>query len=194
MTNKIITVFFSTNGVPQTGLTPTIDIFLLDPLFPAINTLVVNDGASVEIGEGWYRYDFATYDPYSNYVFIFDGGATLSDCDRYKVGGNDSFVEDISSGVWDEPAASHLTIGTTGFVLSAIKSDTTTIIISVAAATALIQTLLKYERNRTRIDTGAMTLTVYDDDCVTPLTVFDLKDSAGAPSVLEVCERKPLGC
>jgi stress response protein SCP2 len=61
--------------------------------------------------------------------------------------------------------------------------------VSQSAITLLIELLLKYERNRTRIDVAQATLTIYDNDNVTPLTVFSLKDHMGNPSVAEVCER-----
>ena len=55
----------------------------------------------------------------------------------------------------------------------------------------IVNTLLKYEKNRTRVDKNAFTLTVYDDDGVTPLKVFNLKDFTGAASYTEVAERMP---
>ena len=45
---------------------------------------------------------------------------------------------------------------------------------------------------RTRIDPTSKTLTVYDEDCTTILRVFNLYDSTGTPSVVDVCERKPV--
>lgn len=194
MANKILTVHFTTSGLPTIGLTPTIDIYELDPINPNTNTLIVNDGATVEIGLGWYRYDFTLYNPTKSYIYTFDGGNTLTDCERFKIGGNESYVEDISSEVWNEPSTDHLTAGSTGFLLTQIKSDTTSIMISQVALTSLVNTVLKYERNRTKIDTNAATLTVYDDDCTTPLTVFNLRDHLGNPSISEICERSPQGC
>lgn len=55
----------------------------------------------------------------------------------------------------------------------------------------IVQTLLKYQANRTRVDQTTKTLTVYDDDDVTPIRVFDLHNFAGAASVTEVAERMP---
>lgn len=192
--SKIITVHYTANGAPMTGLSPVIDIFKLDPVDPTSNVHVVVGGATTEIGLGFYRYDYVFYDPTSSYVFSFDGGSILSDCDRYKYGGNESYVEDISQEVWNEPAIAHTQAGSTGFVLQQIKADTTTIQVSEAAITTLITTLLKYERNRTKIDVAAAQLIIYDDDCITPLTTFDLRDFSGMPSVQEVCERVPQTC
>lgn len=189
MATKVITVHFTSAGIPVTGLTPLVDIWEVNP-----DSQVVNNGVCVEVGQGWYRYNFTTYDYTKSYVFTFDGGGTLTACDRYKVGGNESYVEDISYEVWEEPGASHTTAGTTGQILNLIKADTSTIIIDVAAVKVLVETLIKLETGRTKVDTIAKTLTIYDDDCVTPLIVFDLLDSGGNPSVTEVCERKPQFC
>ncbi len=188
---KIITSFFTKFSVPQTGLSPTVRIWLLDPLVPATNTLVVNNDPLVEIGDGFYRYNFSTYDPIQNYVIRVDGGATLPDNERYSTASNESFSDDVAKSVWDEPALSHVAAGTMGLLESQIKADTTSISISMTSAISLITTLVKYGKNRTRIDTTANTLTIYDDNGITPLKVFDLKDEAGAPSVLNVAERNP---
>ena len=126
--------------------------------------------------------------------FTIDGGALLNACERYKISGNESYVEDIAPAVWEETATNHVAAGTTGLLLSQINANVASILISEAAMTVLLNTLVKYERNRTKIDTNAATLTIYDDDCVTPLTVFDLRDFNGMPSVQEVCERVPQGC
>lgn len=194
MPNKLLTAHFTSGGLPQLGLTPTIDIFELDPLVPIQNTQIVTADPTVEIGMGWYRYDFLTYNPRKTYVFSFDGGNTLVDCDRYKYGGNESYVEDISAGVWDESAIDHTDIGTTGLMLNQIKADTGSLVVSAATIVTLLNLLLKYERNRTMIDVANSQLIIFDDDCVTPLTIFDLKDFNGMPSVQEVCQRVPIDC
>lgn len=194
MANKLITVHYTSNGLPQIGLTPTIDIYQLNPNIPLSNILVVSNGSTVEIGMGWYRFDFLAYDPTKNYVFTFDGGPTLSDCERYKYGGNESYVEEISSGVWDETITDHTQVGSTGLTLNQIKADTASILISEATMTALLNLLLKYERNRTKIDVANAQLIVYDDNCTDILQVFNLLDFNGMPSVETVCQRVPVGC
>jgi len=55
----------------------------------------------------------------------------------------------------------------------------------------ILQLLLKYAGNKTQIDQSTFTLTVYDNDSVTPIKVFDLKDLSGNPSITEVAERIP---
>lgn len=193
----IINSFFTDVGVPRTGLSPTLRIW---EVAVGSHTLVVTDDPMIEVGGGFYKYNFATYDPDKNYVVRSDGGAVLDDSERYEVAATeelkieDSEITKIVNGVWDETATSHLSSGSTGEVLSQIKADTTSLSVSVVTINSLINTMLKYERNRTRIDVAAKTLTVFDDDCVTPLTIFNLKDSSGNASVSEVCERKPTTC
>lgn len=192
MARKIITAFFTHLSQPKTGLTPTIDIWELDPTNPAVNTLVVNDGSVTEIGGGWYRYDFLTYDYDKDYTMTIDGGAAgLTPQERYKIASNDSFQEDISHETWNATATDFIGAGTMGLLQNQTAADAASIKIDVTSALSLITTLLKYETNRTRIDKVAKTLTVYDDDGTSILKVFDLKDSNGLASVTEVCERSP---
>lgn len=193
----IINSFFTDIGVPRTGLSPTVRIWEVDV---SAHSLVVTDAAMTEVGGGFYKYDFTTYDTTKNYVIRSDGGAILADSERYEVAATeelkveDAVITDIVNGVWDETATNHLTAGSTGEMLSQIKADTGSLAISIVTINSLINTLLKYEKNRTKIDVAAKTLTIFDDDCVTPLTVFNLKDSSGNASVAEVCDRVPSTC
>jgi hypothetical protein len=100
----------------------------------------------------------------------------------------------IANAVWDEASTDHLLAGSTGELLAQIKADTGSVSISNIALTSLVTTLLKYERNRTKIDTVNKQMIIYDDDCSTILHTFDLKDSTGAPSVTSICERRPPSC
>jgi hypothetical protein len=192
----IISSFFTNNGNPQTGLTPTIRIW--EVVGVGSDTLIVNNAPMVETGDGFYKYNFVAYDASKDYVFRTDGGGTLPAGERYQSGTiitaqvEATSITNIAANVWDVPNASHLIPGSTGQNLAQIKADTTFISVSIPTINNLLNTLLKYEKNRTRIDVVAKTLTVYDDDEVTPLTVFNLKDSVGAPSVVDVCERDPI--
>lgn len=103
-------------------------------------------------------------------------------------------VDAIANAVWDEQAVDHTTAGSMGMIINEIKADTGATSISNAALVTLVNTLLKYERNRTKIDAVNKQMIIYDDDCTTVLHVFDLKDSNGNPSVAEVCERRPTTC
>jgi hypothetical protein len=54
-----------------------------------------------------------------------------------------------------------------------------------------IDELLKYQKNKSVIDPVAFTLTIYDDDGITPIRVFDLKDQNGIASVESIFQRIP---
>lgn len=69
------------------------------------------------------------------------------------------------------------------------KNTTLAALTSITDATNL---LLKYQENRTVIDKLNNTLTVYDDDGVTPILTFTLLNSLGSPSTDEVAERVPV--
>ena len=189
---KIITVHFTTNGAPRSGLQPVIEVRALGST-PTSSTIVALSTMD-EVANGWYRFDVADSDPTKNYIFNIDGGDTLNNNDRYKYGGNESYAEDITTTVLDEPLIEHTVTGSLADSVLKIKADTASIMINEAGLATLLNTLLKYQRNRTKIDTAEATLTIYDDDCTTPLTVFHLHDFNGMPSVQEVCERVPTDC
>ena len=67
----------------------------------------------------------------------------------------------------------------------ATKSQTETI-------NTLCVYIKKLENNRLKIDATANTLTIYEDDGVIPLRVFNLKDSVGAPANENIYERVPV--
>jgi hypothetical protein len=205
-----INSLYTSNGIPTSGLSPTIRIWEVDG---AIQTLIVGfstgtgqatDGAMTEIfdsgsppaSDGFYTFLFTDtigYDPTKKYLIRTDGGASLPDADRYQSGAIDPIEENIINGVWDEELApDHLGTGTAGLILSEVKADTTALSLDLTDVEALVSLLLKYDTNRTKIDDTTKTLTVYDDDCVTVLRTFQLLDQNGNPSTDSVCERKPI--
>ena len=72
-----------------------------------------------------------------------------------------------------------------------IQTDIDAIQIDISNLGAFVDDLIKYQRNRSLIDPVNFTLTIFDDDGVTPLTVFDLKDENGVASCTSVFERIP---
>ena len=191
MAQKIVTVNFTSGNTLLAGLSPLVRIYELNPTAPASNPVVVDWVAMTEIGGGWYRYTFATYNPIQNYVYTVDGGVALDLSLRYQHGANENFADDVSASVWDEVVINHTGTGTTGLTLAQIKADTATIAINQTTMSALLTLLLKYEKNRTKIDLPNNQLVVYDDDGVTPIQRFNLRDFNGMPSVETVCERIP---
>lgn len=173
--DDLITTFVTTSGVPATGLSVTIRIWLVEA---GLNTLVVTDAAMSEVGDGFYKYNFTTMDPLESYVYRSDSGVAQAITERYAIGASNLSPEEISDTVWDEAIADHAAVGSTGESLSTVQS--------------IVEVLLKFEKNRTLIDPIAKTLTIYDDDEVTPIHIFTLRDSTGTPSIAEVCERDPV--
>jgi hypothetical protein len=196
MARKIITSFFTNNGTPATGLSPTTKIWELNQTNPAINTIVINGAAMVEIGDGWYRYDFVTYDPNKSYVITTDGGGILPTYERYSVAANETYAEEVTDIMMNEVVASdYNTPGSFGAILNQTHANTSTIlttcVVDMSNVLDLLEELLMYDQNRTKLDKIAKTLTIYANDNVTPIKIFDLKDSNGLPSVSEVCDRIP---
>jgi len=80
---KIIS-FFTEEGVPKTGLSPTISIIKID------GTAVITDESMTESGLGFYYYDFTDYDEDEDYCIRADGTDTLGDSDRYLYSSNET--------------------------------------------------------------------------------------------------------
>jgi len=79
--NKTIVTFFTENGIPKTGLSPTIKIRRVSD-----GHLMVNSDPMDDIGDGWYRYIFTTYHIGTDYVVVCDGTSTLTGSERYTYG------------------------------------------------------------------------------------------------------------
>ena len=89
---KIVSAF-TDNGVPKTGLTPTLRVRKLSD-----NSLVVTDANMSEVGDGFYQYDFTTYTSLEDYTIRSDGGITLSNTDRYQFGTDENKSDSILAG------------------------------------------------------------------------------------------------
>jgi len=76
--------------------------------------------------------------------------------------------------------------------VDAIQADIDAIEVTLSNMSTVIDTMYKYGKNRTKIDKVAKTMTIYDDDNVTPIKVFDLRDDAGVASVESIYERIPV--
>jgi len=87
-----IITYFTESGSPKMGLSPTISVWKVSD-----NSQVVTSQAMSEIGGGFYKYNFAGYDPQEEYAIQCDGGTGLPATDRYTFGGNEGFHDDIDS-------------------------------------------------------------------------------------------------
>lgn len=213
MAEIIITSYFEDGTGPVLNLSPTIRIWEVSS---SGNSLIVGsscgsglnvDGSMTEVKDcgspgseqdGFYSFVFTDavgYNSDSTYVIRVDGGFPLSTAFRYQTSSiapgtvTTKFIEDA---VWDAKAADH--VGGSPVTMGEIQNDTHTSVetirlTDIPALYELMNLVRKYNANRTKIDTTNYTLTVYDDDCVTPIRIFRLLDSTGGPSVQEVCER-----
>lgn len=80
----IVNVFLTDNGVPATGLTPTIAIYEVGSGFA-----ITGDTMTESPLAGFYDYNFTGYIETIDYQFRIDGGASLSDTDRWVAGSNE---------------------------------------------------------------------------------------------------------
>ena len=84
--------FFTDSGVPKTGLTPIINVR------NALTGLLLVSGTNMnEVGDGFYNYNFTSYEYNADYAIMCDGGIVLDDTERYVYASNENYVEDINS-------------------------------------------------------------------------------------------------
>lgn len=90
-----ITAFFTQDGVPKTGLTPTCTIYRNSD-----GVVIVDSASMTEVGGGFYVYNFTTGTNSTDYSVKCDGGASLSSYERYTYEGFyfDPTPEDSSDG------------------------------------------------------------------------------------------------
>jgi len=93
-----ILAFFTNNGVPATGLS-NVTLNIRD--IPS-GTLLITSGAMIEVGDGFYSYDFTTYDYTQEYSIRCNGGPTLPVAERFTYAGNENYVDDVAQAVWSE--------------------------------------------------------------------------------------------
>ena len=87
-----IVVYFRSNGVPVEGLTPIVCVSDV-----ALSSEVVSDENMVEVGNGFYKYDFVDYSTDRDYVVVCDGGETLTGYERYLMSCIESPETDTTS-------------------------------------------------------------------------------------------------
>lgn len=69
---------FKDAGIPKIGLSPTVTI-----LNRSTGETDVSSGAMTEVDDGFYEFRFTDFNIVKDYLFSFDGTATLADVDRF---------------------------------------------------------------------------------------------------------------
>ncbi len=82
----IIQSFFTDGWVPKTWLSATIKIRDISNW-----GVLVDNVAMTEVWDGFYKYDFTTYDKDKEYWIVCDGSDVLEDSDRYSYAWNDNY-------------------------------------------------------------------------------------------------------
>lgn len=72
-----LSAFFTKSGIPHTGLSPTMKVWL-----PA-GELIVDDGIMTEVGGGWYYYELGGFENEREYFARADAGATVPLPERF---------------------------------------------------------------------------------------------------------------
>ena len=75
--------------------------------------------------------------------------------------------------------------------IDVVSTQVQEIDVDITEMLSILAELKKAQFNRTKIDVNNKTLTIYQDDDITPAYVFNLRDTAGTLSTTEVVEREP---
>lgn len=70
-----------------------------------------------------------------------------------------------------------------------VKTDTDAIQVTLSNLSLVIDDILKYGKNNTKIDAGNKQLVIYDNDGISEIKRYDLKDRNGVASIVEIFER-----
>jgi hypothetical protein len=140
----LVLAFFSEDGAPSTGLSPVVKI-----RDASNGSIVVNNSAMTEIGDGFYKYNFAAFDTSKDYTIICDS-VTLTGHERYT----------------------YATSEDRGLV-----TDIDTNLDAVGVTTTLIKKVQINKLELADGSSGNWIL--YDTDDSTPLLTFDVTDKDG---------------
>ena len=193
--NEIINFFVTQNGVPQIGLNPLPTITVYD----AVSNNIVLTGTTTEVGGGFYKYTMPTLNPTIDYLIVADAGNTFSNQERYFYGEIDNLNSLAANTIWNFPSSNSFDAGSFGdlinsisSVLNNVESTVNSINSTSGVSLNLLNTLLKYSKNRAKVDPNTKTLTLYDDDQTTPLKIFQLFNNNNVLDINTVFERVPL--
>ena len=140
-----VAAYFENQGSPADGLAPLLRIRHIDT--GAIAAEDTMDG----IGDGWYRFDFVTYDMTKDYIMLADGGTSIPQRDRFLEGATGEYG-DISSNIY-------------------IMSD------NIDCRVLLMKKIFE---NKLELENGRQdNWVLYDDDGTTPLLIYDASDVNG---------------
>jgi len=139
-----VVVYFESSGSPALGLFPLLRIRSVD------DGSIVTEDTMEEVGNGFYRFDFFTYDITKDYIFLADA-ITLLPKDRFVEGATGEYGK-ITNNI-------------------SIMSD------NVDCRVLLMK---KLDTNKLELyEGGNANWILYDDDSITPINTFNARDKDG---------------
>lgn len=141
-----IVAYFESDGNPSIGLTPLIRIRYVS------NGVIVAEDYMEDIGSGFYKFNFITYDMTKDYTILVDGGGRLRSSERFLEGATGEY--------------------------GSISNNISLIVDNIDCRVNLMK---KLATNRLEmIDGDSNNWILYDDDNTTPLLTFDASDVNGS--------------
>ena len=87
--------------------------------------------------------------------------------------------------------ASQTSVDAVQTTVDSIETKVDAVIVTLGNMSSVINEMIKYSKNKTIIDPNAHTMTIYDDNGIDPLHVFDLQDADGVASITDIYRRIP---
>lgn len=169
-TKILVTPFSLSDGTPATGIASgTVHIRDTNS-----GELLVNSGALIEVGDGFYKFVFTEYTSSINYTIRFDGTSALG-ASRYTFAANDHHSFDL----WEEPMNAH-----TGSVFASGS------VTPLSSSGQMLNFIKDIEGGRWRIDISTNQMVFFKDDNSTIVAVYDLFNSASVADTNNVFERR----
>jgi hypothetical protein len=108
-----------------------------------------------------------------------------------RLTGSNNNLFDVENGILNQNQVQVIANNSAGLIITGTSGLTPTESAQLSAMSTNVASILKLETGRWKIDTATNQMIFYDDDGVTPLYTFDLKDAGGSPTSSSPFERVP---
>lgn len=147
-----IVAYFESSGSPSLHLLPLIRIRYVE------NGLIIVEDYMEEVGNGFYRFEFTTYDITKDYTILVDGGSLLASSDRFLEGATGEY--------------------------GSMSNNISILVDNIDCRVTLMK---KMATNRLEmVDGNSNNWILYDDDNITQLFSFDASDVTGG-IIVQTC-------
>ena len=138
----------------------------------------------------WNTTNISTYPSiYTEYLYIMTDSLGNTVEGKFVLGGIMDTIDGKVGNVDAKVANVQTTVDNIETNVNTLNTKIDNIDLDVSSVLSIVTDIQKYSRNNMKIDVVNKQLIIYDDDGVTPLRVYNIKDRNGLASVDEIFER-----